>query len=152
MVCLPVWILLIMLSKIINQLIGKFHSSGSLDELRCSIQQFGLHCSALAELFSIELKEFTSNQIKKLIIFLIALFCLIIAYVMVWAILGVYFYTMWGEITSMGIILGFHLILGSALLFITLKMKCGAFAPATCGELKTDLKCIQLTMTKSEKL
>jgi len=151
MVCILVWILFIMLLKIIKQLIGKFLSSGSVDEVKCSLHQFGLHCAALTELFSIELREFTCKQLKKIIIIIIALFFLIIAYIMTWALLGIYFSMIWCPLMSISTIIGFHLILGSALLFIALKMKCGAFAPVTHGELKTDLKCIQLTMTKREK-
>ncbi len=115
-------------------------------DLRAVVSQMMEHSRALIGLFGLELSEYLRKHLLRLIFFVAALFCLLIAYMALWALLVVLMAQAWSLSGALIIFLAFHLVVGTLLLLICKGMKIGPLAPATCNEIQTDLECLRLTL------
>ncbi|MFI3242728.1 MAG: hypothetical protein R3Y56_00580 [Akkermansia sp.] len=110
-----------------------------------------VHFCALAELFLIEVGEYSQVAKRRAIFAFLGALTLSLAYLAFWAILVLYLWQQWCPYGALLVFAGFHTFLSIIFLIIAWKAKPGPLAPMTKEELKTDLTCIKLSLNENAK-
>jgi uncharacterized membrane protein YqjE len=109
------------------------------------------HGSALAALFSAELKEYTVHQVRRLVMLVVACVLLLGAYGVLCALLAVALGLYIGIVCSLAVVVVLNILVAGALLYGAVKMGGKKLAPATVEELRNDWQCLKLLFKESSK-
>ena len=120
-------------------------SAGVVAEVRGALLHAAQHVCALAELFSLEAREYGRSQVRRLVLLLVGAALLGCAYLML-NLLGVLVLgrELRDYVLAASIVAGFNAVVGGVVVLVALCRKPAGMAPATCRELKDDLQCVKL--------
>ncbi len=140
-----------MFSQFLNKKTSSAKQTGLSDYAKDFFVHSYDHICALAELFTIEVGEYTQVCTRRIVLAMIGGFSAILTYLALWALLLVYLWTHCCGYCAIGVFAGFHF--ATALIFIisAYRTKPGPLAPMTKEELKTDLTCIKLSLNENDK-
>lgn len=119
-------------------------------ELSELASQLGVHGSALAELFRLELGEYMRRQRRRMALLIAGGACAALAYVSFWILLCCWLAPLWGCPAVLALLCLLHLLLAVALLLSARRLKPTAFAPDTRRELQNDLQCLKILLQEKK--
>lgn len=115
-----------------------------MSDVRSAVLSATRHVESLAELFAIELREYTRSQIRRIAALVLAAVLLLCAYIVlcIWGALALM--PLLGLQWALLVIVLVNVVLALVALLVAALCKPSAVAPATQQELKNDLQCVKL--------
>ena len=124
---------------------------GVLDRAREAASETVEHASALAELFGIELQEYTAVQMRRMVLLALGLLFTLAAYALLNALCCVLLAPVLGWAWALGALLLFNLLAGGILLRAFVSSKPGPVAPQTREEIQKDVQCLKIMLNGDAK-
>lgn len=110
------------------------------------------HVGALLQLLQIELQEYASHQVKRVVLLVAGAVLLLFGYLLLCAFACVAAH-LWLDswLLATGLVCLLHFVVGGIVVMLGLKGNPGPVAPATRQELKNDWQCLKLLFNKESK-
>ena len=126
-------------------------ASAMVQQARSVVQRTAEHTSALGSLFAEEVKEYTTHQLQRVILAVVACVLLLGAYFALCAAVAVCLAIWMHPALALGVVFLVNLVVALLLLRMVRSMAGKKLAPATAQELKNDLECLKLLCKESSK-
>ncbi len=107
------------------------------------------HAGALWQLLQIELQEYATHQVKRVVAVVLGVVLLLFGYLLLCAFACVAAHAWLGSwLLATGLVCVLHLVAGGIILLAGIKSNPGPLAPATRQEIKNDWQCLKLLFSK----
>lgn len=122
-----------------------------LANLREAGQQVSVHLDALAELFALELQEYSRRQSRRAALLAAAVVPAVAAWLALCALLAWSLQLCWGWGWALGAVVLVNVLLAAAALVAAAMCRVGELAPQTRQELNNDWQCLKLLLNNGKK-
>ncbi len=123
-----------------------------LSEIRNAAAHVKSHAGSLLSLFCLDLAEYIAQQRRRVVMFIAAGIAFLVGYLLlcVWAVLALQpVFASW--LWAVAVVFAFNVLVGILMLVKACRAKPAPLAAATKAELKNDLECLKILLSKENK-
>lgn len=128
------------------------HGGEALRDVRQALLHAWEHSVALAQLFSLELKEYGVHQMRRAIALAMGCAFLLVGYLFLCAVACLLLEMCLDSwLAAAGIVCGINMIIGIVVVARAMAAAPGPFAPATLQEIQYDAQCLKILIKKEKE-
>lgn len=116
-----------------------------------AVSQSAAHIATLGELLCVEVEECADRVVLKAKVLFVGLCLFLCGYGFLMVLVCYLLAQNLGWVWALGIVGGFHLVVGTMVTAVAMNLKLGPFAPETRRELKNDVECIKILLKEENR-